>query len=71
MKLSPRSIERLNGVHPELVSVFKRAAETTTVPFIITSGVRTAAQQKRPVQNAERPNWTDTVESPAISRMCL
>ena len=46
MKLSERSLERLEGVHPELISVpFKRAAETTTVPFIITSGVRTAAQQ--------------------------
>ena len=45
MKLSQRSLDRLEGVHPELISVVKRAAETTTVPFIITSGVRTAAQQ--------------------------
>lgn len=45
--LSPRSVQRLAGVHPDLVKVVSRAMELTTVDFIITEGVRTLARQKQ------------------------
>lgn len=46
-QLDPRSIERLFGVHPDLVSVVNRAVELTEVPFIITEGLRTIERQKK------------------------
>lgn len=45
-KLSARSIERLRGVHPDLVQVVERAAEITTTPFIVVEGLRTLARQR-------------------------
>lgn len=42
-KLSARSLAKLEGVHPHLVSVVKRAIEITEVDFGITEGVRTPA----------------------------
>jgi peptidoglycan L-alanyl-D-glutamate endopeptidase CwlK len=44
--LSPRSVQRLAGVHPDLVRVVSRAMELTAVDFIVTEGLRTAARQK-------------------------
>ena len=44
-KLSQRSLDRLIGVHPELVNVVKRAIELTTVDFGVTEGVRTPQRQ--------------------------
>jgi peptidoglycan L-alanyl-D-glutamate endopeptidase CwlK len=46
-ELTSRSLSRLAGVHPHLVEVMKRAADTSTVPFQITEGVRTLARQKQ------------------------
>lgn len=46
MKLDPRSIKRLEGVHPDLVEIIKHAAEVTPQPFIITEGLRTIERQK-------------------------
>lgn len=46
-KLSKRSLDRLNGVHPDLVAVVKRAIEISTVDFGVTEGVRTLATQKK------------------------
>jgi len=46
-KLSKRSLDKLEGVHPELVAVVKRAIEITTVDFGVTFGVRTVAEQER------------------------
>lgn len=46
-RLSKRSIDRLQGVHPDLVKVVKRAIEITKVDFGITEGVRTLARQKQ------------------------
>lgn len=37
---------RLNGVHPDLVRVVRRASELTTVPFIVTEGVRSVERQR-------------------------
>lgn len=45
--LSPRSVQRLAGVHADLVRIVARAAELTTVDFIVTEGLRTVARQKQ------------------------
>lgn len=46
-KLSQRSINKLNGVDPNLVKVVKRAIELTTVDFGVTEGLRTVEQQRK------------------------
>lgn len=43
--LGKRSLERLEGVHPHLVEVVKRAIEITTQDFMVLEGVRTPARQ--------------------------
>ena len=47
MILSPTSLSKLKGVHPDLIRVVKRAVELTEVPFRITEGRRTLARQKQ------------------------
>lgn len=49
-KLSQRSLDRLNGVKPELVEVVKRAIELASVDFGVTEGLRTVETQKRYVE---------------------
>ena len=44
-KLSQRSLSRLEGVHPDLVRVVKRAIEVTQVDFGVTEGLRTQERQ--------------------------
>ena len=44
-RLSQRSLSRLEGVHPDLVKVVKRAIELTEVDFMVTEGLRTRARQ--------------------------
>ena len=39
-KLSQKSLDRLSGVHPDLVAVVKRAIEITEVDFAVLEGVR-------------------------------
>ncbi|RYD61794.1 MAG: M15 family peptidase, partial [Verrucomicrobiaceae bacterium] len=46
-KLSAESLEKLKGVHPDLVKVVKRAIELTTIDFKVGEGVRTPARQKK------------------------
>lgn len=46
-KLSKRSLNKLKGVHPDLVAVVKRAIEITKVDFGVTFGVRTVEEQER------------------------
>ena len=46
MKLGPKSLSRLHGVHPDLVAVVKRAIEITTQDFSVLCGVRTVNEQK-------------------------
>lgn len=46
MKLSTRSMERLNGVHADLVRVVRRAAELSPLEFVVTEGLRTAQRQR-------------------------
>ena len=45
-KLSQRSLDRLDGVHPDLVRVVKRAIDITEVDFGVTEGMRTQARQR-------------------------
>jgi len=46
-KLSSRSLKKLEGVNPQLVSAVKRAIELTTIDFAVTEGLRSAARQKQ------------------------
>ena len=54
-RLSSRSLARLEGVHPDLIRVVKRAIEITPVDFGITEGLRTKERQRQLVaQGASR-----------------
>lgn len=44
-QLSEKSLRRLDGVHPDLVKVVKRAIEITPVDFVVVEGLRTQARQ--------------------------
>lgn len=46
-KLSQKSLDRLSGVHPDLVAVVKRAIEITEVDFSVLEGVRSKARQEQ------------------------
>ena len=46
-KLSQRSLDRLYGVHPDLVKVVKKAIEITDVDFCVTEGLRSEDRQRR------------------------
>jgi peptidoglycan L-alanyl-D-glutamate endopeptidase CwlK len=46
-KLSGRSLNKLEGVHPVLVDTVKRAIELSKVDFGVIYGVRSLAEQKR------------------------
>lgn len=45
--LGTRSLSRLNGVHPDLVRVVKRAAAISDMDFTVLEGLRTLARQKQ------------------------
>lgn len=47
MILAPRDKQRLDGVHPDLQRIIRRAAETTELPFAVLEGLRTKARQKQ------------------------
>ena len=44
---SARSLQKLVGVHPDLVKVAHRAIQISPVDFVITCGMRTVAEQKK------------------------
>lgn len=46
-KLSARSEQRLEGVHPDLVRVVKRALEISPIDFAVLEGVRTVERQRQ------------------------
>lgn len=48
--LSARSLQRLEGVHPDLVKVVHRAAELTETPFQVVEGLRTLERQRQYVR---------------------
>lgn len=45
--LGSRSLQRLNGVHPDLVRVVKHAASVSELDFTVLEGLRTLARQKQ------------------------
>jgi peptidoglycan L-alanyl-D-glutamate endopeptidase CwlK len=45
--LGIRSLQNLSGVHPDLVSVVKRAIQITEVDFTVIEGVRSRERQKQ------------------------
>jgi len=49
-KLGARSLERLKGVHPDLVRVVKRALELTEYDFSVIEGVRSIETQRAYVE---------------------
>ena len=46
-RLSQRSMDKLEGVHPDMVNTVKRAIELTKVDFGVTYGVRTLEEQEK------------------------
>lgn len=44
-RLSQKSLDRLSGVHPDLVAVVKRALEISEVDFAVFEGVRSKTRQ--------------------------
>lgn len=56
MQLNERSLRNLEGVHPDLIRVVKRAAELTPVPFVVTEGLRNLERQKK--LKAAGKSWT-------------
>jgi peptidoglycan L-alanyl-D-glutamate endopeptidase CwlK len=46
-KLGARSLKRLEGLHPDLVKVVKRAIEISEVDFTVLEGMRTTARQRQ------------------------
>lgn len=48
-KLGERSLKELDGVHPDLVGVVKRAIELTVQDFSVHDGIRTLEEQKEMV----------------------
>ena len=45
-QLSQKSLDRLQGVHPDLVKVVKLAIQKTTIDFTVIEGLRTLERQK-------------------------
>lgn len=50
-KLGSRSLQRLDGVHPDLVKVVKRAIELSQLDFGVIEGVRTKEKQAEYVRS--------------------
>ncbi|MDO5058600.1 MAG: M15 family metallopeptidase [Neisseria sp.] len=48
--LGTRSLQRLQGVHPDLVRVIKRAIEITQIDFAVNEGLRTLERQRQLVK---------------------
>lgn len=46
-KLGPKSLDRLRGVHPDLVRVVKAAIAISPVDFLVTEGLRTVKRQEQ------------------------
>lgn len=48
--LGSRSVQRLKGVHPDLVAVVKRAITLTSIDFTVLEGLRTVERQRELVR---------------------
>lgn len=47
MKLNQSSENKLDGIHPDLRRVVYRAAEITSIDFVVTEGLRSIDRQKK------------------------
>lgn len=45
-KFSARSLENLEGIHPDLISVAHRALDISPVDFVVIEGIRSVTRQK-------------------------
>lgn len=52
-KLSQRSVNKLEGVHEDLVKVITEAIKTSPIDFGITSGLRTVTEQQKLVKEGK------------------
>lgn len=71
--LSKRSLDNLNGVHPDLVKVVMRALELSETDFTVIEGVRTQARQDELwAQGRTKPGnivtWIPTVGAHGIQK---
>ena len=55
-KLGARSLRELEGVHPDLVAVVKRAIELTSQDFSVHDGIRTMEEQREMVGARRQPD---------------
>lgn len=46
-RFSQKSLDKMKGVHPDLVKVVKRALELSSVDFTVVEGLRTLETQKK------------------------
>lgn len=53
VNLTPRDMQRLHGVHPDLVKVIEKAAVTSPIQFFVIEGMRTEGQEEINVQNGK------------------
>ena len=69
-KLGKKSLEKLEGVNPDLVRVVKSAIELTTVDFAVICGMRTLAEQKKLVASgASQTMASKHLEGKAVDLM--
>ena len=54
--LTARDLSRMKKAHPDLQKVIKRAAEITTIPFVVLQADRTIEQQRENVRKGV--SWT-------------
>jgi peptidoglycan L-alanyl-D-glutamate endopeptidase CwlK len=47
VKFTERDERRMAGLHPDLIRVIRRAADTTTIPFTVLEGMRTIETQRK------------------------
>lgn len=69
-RLGKKSIEKLNGVHPDLVKVVGTAIQLTSVDFAVICGLRTVAEQRRLVASgASQTMASKHLEGKAVDLM--
>lgn len=67
-KLGAKSLANLNGVHPVLVAVVKRAIEISAQDFTVFEGLRTLERQKKLVASGASKTL-NSMHIPAVDRL--
>lgn len=55
-KFSQRSLKNLEGVHPDLIAVVKRALELSSIDFAVLEGLRSPERQQEVIASGN--SWT-------------